>query len=145
MFTVKIKTNENDANQKTDNSVTNTNLFGRSNNNINNNQQNSAMNNVQDDPSNLIINSENTKIDSNKPTNEKYKTHLTDAKMSNVSNNETSLSRTITRNSCASINAQNIAKSWYARCNRWRSQSCDRRKCSTIVRYSWNTVNNRPA
>lgn len=145
MFTVKIKTNENDANQKTDNSITNTNLFGQSNNNINNNHQNSAMNNVQDDPSNLIINSENTKIDSNKPTNEKYKTNLTDAKMSNVSNNETSLSRTITRNSCASINAQNIAKSWYARCNRWRSQSCDRRKCSTIVRYSWNTVNNRPA
>lgn len=62
----------------------------------------------------------------------------------NGTTNDVTLSRTLTRNSCGSINGQNIAKSWYARCNRWRSQSCDRRKIST-VRYSWNTINNRPA
>lgn len=54
------------------------------------------------------------------------------------------LSRTLTRNSCSNMNGQSIAKSWYARCNRWRSQSCDRRK-HTATRYSWNMVNHRPA
>lgn len=55
-----------------------------------------------------------------------------------------SLSRTLTRNSCNSVNGQSIAKSWYARCSRWRSQSCDRRKHSAI-RYSWNNmIDHRP-
>lgn len=54
------------------------------------------------------------------------------------------LSRTLTRSSCSNVNGQSIAKSWYARCNRWRSQSCDRRKHSA-VRYSWNLIDNRPA
>lgn len=37
----------------------------------------------------------------------------------------------------------NISKSWYARCNRWRSQSCDRRQKNSMMRYSWNTMNGR--
>lgn len=53
------------------------------------------------------------------------------------------LSRTLTRNSCSNMNGQSVAKSWYARCNRWRSQSCDRRK-NTAIRYSWNMIGNRP-
>lgn len=54
------------------------------------------------------------------------------------------LSRTLTRNSCSNMNGQSVAKSWYARCNRWRSQSCERRK-HTASRYSWNMIGNRPA
>lgn len=54
------------------------------------------------------------------------------------------VSRTLTRNNCSNANGQSIAKSWYARCNRWRSQSCDRRK-HTSTRYSWNMISNRPA
>lgn len=65
-----------------------------------------------------------------------------DAKKPLQSSNQLPLTRTIVaRNSCGSVNGQNIARSWYARCNRWRSQSCDRRK-NTSVRYSWNTNNN---
>lgn len=43
----------------------------------------------------------------------------------------------------SSGNNQSTSKSWYSRCNRWRSLSSDRRKNSTL-RYSWNTGNNNP-
>lgn len=31
-----------------------------------------------------------------------------------------------------------VNKSWYARCSRWRSQSCDRKNKNVFLRYSWN-------
>lgn len=31
-----------------------------------------------------------------------------------------------------------LNKSWYARCSRWRSQSCDRKNKNSFLRYSWN-------
>lgn len=64
-----------------------------------------------------------------------------DATSQSQCNNQSALSRTVVRNSCGSVNGQIIGKSWYARCNRWRSQSCDRRKNSS-VRYSWSIQNN---
>lgn len=36
-----------------------------------------------------------------------------------------------------SASGANINKSWYARCNRWRSQSCDRKSRNGSLRYSW--------
>lgn len=36
-----------------------------------------------------------------------------------------------------SASGANINKSWYARCNRWRSQSCDRKSRISSLRYSW--------
>lgn len=74
----------------------------------------------------------------NEKSTDQTKSQPTDA------NNDVTLTRTLARNSYGTINAQNIAKSWYARCHRWRSQSCDRRKNASI-RYSWNANNNRPA
>lgn len=66
-------------------------------------------------------------------------------KTSSVSTkNKTSLPQT--RSSfmrSSSGNNQSTSKSWYARCNRWRSLSSDRRKNPTL-RYSWNTGNNNP-
>lgn len=145
---VKI-TSKTDANQKTDSD-----LLPRTND-VNHNKDNVSVSasasvgaaaNGQKDSSVLINCNESTvqkDKTKNQKSNDKYKSQSTNAKTTN-GNNDVTLMRTQARNSCNSINGHNIAKSWYARCNRWRSQSCDRRKTS-IVRYSWNTINNRPA
>lgn len=56
--------------------------------------------------------------------------------------NQIDLLRTETRNSCGIANGKDIARSWYARCSRWRSLSCERRK-NRSLRYSWNMVANQ--
>lgn len=52
------------------------------------------------------------------------------------------LRTTETRSSYSMANGKDIARSWYARCNRWRSLSCERRK-NRSMRYSWNMVGNQ--
>lgn len=52
------------------------------------------------------------------------------------------LMRTEARSSCSLANGKDITRSWYARCNRWRSLSCERRK-NKSNRYSWNTIGNQ--
>lgn len=133
---------------------TDTDLISRTNDQVNyNNRKVSATKNDQNNTSIVITASnvhKNTKHECK--SKQKYQPPLVDVKNRSVkttttttaTNNEVALTRTITRNSCTSVNGQNIAKSWYARCNRWRSQSCDRRKTTTI-RYSWNINANRPA
>lgn len=57
--------------------------------------------------------------------------------------NKTSLplTRSSFMRSSSGNNNQSTSKSWYARCNRWRSLSSDRRKNPTL-RYSWDTGHN---
>lgn len=125
---------------------TDTELISRTNDQVNyNNRKVSATKSDQINTS-VVINSSNV----NKNTQHACKSNQkcqppnrSVTKTTTTTNNEMDLTRTSTRNSCTSVYGQNIAKSWYARCNRWRSRSCDRRKTTTI-RYSWNTNANRP-
>lgn len=142
MSNVSIITNKVVVNQTADMN-TDTDSMRRTNDVNYNNRKVSATHNDQNDTTVVINNSANARNKHDKPKNT-CQPPLVDVKNRNVTtNNEVALTRTITRNSCTSINGHNIAKSWYARCNRWRSQSCDRRKATTI-RYSWNTNANRP-
>lgn len=70
------------------------------------------------------------------------KCHDQNKKLAPVNCSAASTNATVT-SSNISVNGVNINKSWYARCNRWRSQSCDRKHKNSTVRYSWNTINNR--
>lgn len=82
--------------------------------------------------------------DINNPSVSKTITTTTATSSNGLAAPATALPRPLTRNNCSNMNGQSIAKSWYARCNRWRSQSCERRKQPT-TRYSWNMIGNRPA
>lgn len=144
MSTITIITNKIDANQV--NAMTaDADLLPRTNDvNYGNGKVNTMTNGQKE--STVLINGNEIAKTGHEKSNDKSNSQSTDTKNQTITNgnSDAMLSRTQTRNSCGSINGQNIAKSWYARCNRWRSQSCDRRKCST-VRYSWNnTINNRP-
>lgn len=109
-----------------------------------NNQKVSATNNDQHVTAVVINSNSNAKNKQNDITKNACQPTIVSVNNRHVTttNEITTLTRTITRNSCANINGHNIARSWYARCNRWRSQSCDRRK-NTTIRYSWNTNTNR--
>lgn len=130
------------ANQ-TLNMTADTDLLPQSND-VDYNKKVNATNNDHKD-SFVVINSNKTTKNTKKSHEKLNSTHqpqLAGRKNANVT--DANLMRTLTRNNCSTVIAQNISKSWYARCNRWRSQSCDRRKSSS-VRYSWNIVSNRPA
>lgn len=81
--------------------------------------------------------------DINNPSVTEPTTTTTATPSNGVTATAAALSRTLTRNNCSNMNGQSVAKSWYARCNRWRSQSCERRK-QTATRNSWNMIGNRP-
>lgn len=160
MSAITITTNKIGENQKTG-TVADSDLLPQTNDvNYNNGK---AIGNVDSNGqanSSILINNTGMAKKDNKKSNDKYKPKSQTVDGNNdgagiarngiavndgVATSDVALSRTHTRNSCGSINGHSIAKSWYARCNRWRSQSCDRRKNSSI-RYSWNNtiINNRP-
>lgn len=162
MSAITITANQIDANQTTG-TVADADLLPRTNDvNYNNGKAIGKVDSDGQANSSILINSTGMAKKDNEKSHDKHKPKSSTGASSSdsgdgiarngiavndgVATNDAALSRTLTRNSCGSINGHNIAKSWYARCNRWRSQSCDRRKSSSI-RYSWNNtiVNNRPA